>query len=129
MIATVKMIFAISTEMIATPPRPKAPATNAMMRKARARPNMKKSSALKVFEGITTIANEFCSDLPVTDSRVFPGPSITRSRVSPARYRHWPLLVRSKPCGAVVRLAPTRYFEACWGEAAGLPAALQQATW
>jgi hypothetical protein len=50
MIATVKMTFAISMEMIATPPKPKTPAINAMIRKVRAQPNMKRSSALTVLK-------------------------------------------------------------------------------
>ena len=50
MIATVKMIFAISIEMTATPPKPKTPAINAMMRKVIAQPNMKRSSVLTAFK-------------------------------------------------------------------------------
>jgi len=49
MSATTKMIFAISTEMIATPPKPRTPAINATMRKAIAQPNMGKPSAFTVY--------------------------------------------------------------------------------
>jgi hypothetical protein len=50
MIATKKMIFAISMEMIAIPPKPRTPAINAMIRKVRAQPNMKKPSAFTVVD-------------------------------------------------------------------------------
>ena len=49
MIATVKMSFAISMEMTATPPKPKTPAINATIRKVRAQPNMKSQRWLHNF--------------------------------------------------------------------------------
>jgi hypothetical protein len=43
-IAMKKMIFAISTETIATPPKPSTPAIRATMRKVRAQPSVVNSS-------------------------------------------------------------------------------------
>jgi hypothetical protein len=56
MIATKKMIFAISMEIMAIPPKPRTPATNAMIRKVRAQPNMKKALRIDCGRGITSIA-------------------------------------------------------------------------
>jgi hypothetical protein len=71
MIATVKMIFAISMEMTATPPKPKTPAINATIRKVRAQPNMKRSSALTVLKATRkNPRTSFRSLHPVTHSRV-----------------------------------------------------------
>jgi hypothetical protein len=65
------MIFAISTEIIATPPKPRTPAINATIRKARAQPNMREVLRIDSMSALVCkkLSNEFCSGFPITLSR------------------------------------------------------------